>query len=79
MSSLFCFSLQLCHTEAGQLHLKKNNVYVILRELLIWETCEENMESIRDVQNLLVNEKVQEAVEEIPPGWYSAIPVTDSD
>lgn len=78
-SSLFCllFTLQLCQTEAGRLHVKANNACIILRELLAWETCQENIESIRDVQDLLVDEEPQEALEEIPPGWYSGTAVMD--
>ena len=74
---IYCFTLQLCQTDAGRLHMKQNNAYIILRELLTWETCEENIESIRDVQDLLVDAEPQEALEEIPPGWYSGIAVTD--
>ena len=62
---MFLFLLQLCSTKKGRQFIKEKNAYVIFRELHKSESCEENVEALLKVIDILIADEPKEGMEEL--------------
>ena len=57
--------MQLCTTKHGREVMKKNNVYVILRELFNWETDEEAKKACGYVIQVLISDEPTKSMQNL--------------
>lgn len=56
---------RLCATKSGRLFVKKNNTYIIMRELHKWETDPANDVAIQNLIDILIGDEPEEGLEDL--------------